>query len=309
MAGFGWWYLNSIQNQIDKVGYEYQQLSDELARASSKMVTKQELDKFSKDLTLDIDKVRKDLNKLGLDLKALGVTVASIEANQDIDTGSDNSTPQDPPDQPDTCELCDIHGYTASVESKDISIAGMPYAEVEFRASEDKPWSVFTDKIDVVVDTAVGEKDKDGRPMAFYHTIYLKNKSRPELVDKKYKLKITSSKFLELEDKPLEIRWWDPHIEIGIFNGMTIDDGVAYLGGAELGLSIMSYGKTSHNNILRFPVLGLGVSTGVAPYLSFTPIQYNLGKQIPLIDDLWIGPSVVYNFKRWSIGISIGTTL
>jgi hypothetical protein len=70
----------------------------------------------------------------------------------------------------------------------------------------------------------------------------------------------------------------------------------------------MAYGRTVNDNDWRFIRLGAGVTTKENWFLELDPVQYNLGRYIPLISDLWLGIGVAYD-GSWGLGISIGTTL
>ena len=306
---FGAWHVyKSLKQEVQRISVEYKNLSETLARAENNMVTKGELAAWAKEIGADLGKIKKDLKDLGADIKAVGETVATIDAKIEENQGSDDSTPHDPPDQPDECELCDIHGYTASVQAKDVNVGEMPHARVEFDASQETPWTVKSDEVDVKVTTVVGEMDED-EPLVFYHTISMLNKSRPELAGKEYKLKITKSEFKQTGDNSKEFYWWNPKIDLLLDGGIAFNnDEAEFIAGSSLGLSIMSYGKNKDVSDWRFVRLGAGINYDKNPYVTFQPFQYNLAGFLPLVEDLWVGAGVTYD-GRWGVTISIGTKL
>jgi hypothetical protein len=297
-----------LSAQVQQSHVAYKQISETLARAENQMVTKSELNAFAKATGIDLKAVKKDLKSLGADLSAVGETVASIKGKTIADGESDETIPHDPGEQPKDCKLCDTHGYTAAIQAKDVKVGEMPHARVEFDASEAKPWTIKSDDIDVKVTTVLGEGDEDDVTV-FYHTVSMLNKSRPELADKEFKLKITSSKFVQTLDNNKEFYWWAPHLDLSLDNSFVFDAGDDfYRFGGSIGFSTMAYGRTINDNDWRFLRLGLGINSKENPYATFEPVRYNLGKFIPIISDLWFGAGVLYD-GNWGLSLSIGTTL
>lgn len=303
----GWMVYKSLKQEVQQMSVSYKQLSATLARAENNMVTKQELSAWAKEIGADLGKIKKDLKDIGAELAAVGETVATIDAKVEANQGSDDTASHDPPDQPDECELCDIHSYTATVQAKDVDIGEMPHARVEFDASKDKPWTVKSDEVDVKVTTVVGEMDED-EPLIFYHTISTINKSRPELAGKEFKLKITSSEFKQTTDNNKEWYWWNPKLDLAMDGGIVFRDEAEFVAGSSLGMSIASYGRNKDISDWRFVRIGAGINYDKNLYVSFQPCQYNLAKVIPLVSDLWIGASVMWD-GAWGATISIGTVL
>lgn len=305
---FTWRAYKNLTAQVEQSNIAFKSLSEELARAQNELVTRAELESFAKSIGTDLKTIKKDLKGLGADLVAVGTTVASLEGKIEESQDSDNSVAHDPPPQPEKCLLCDIHSYTAAVQAKDVKIGKMPHARVEFDASKEAPWTVKSDDIDVKVTTAVGELDTTGAPLVFYHTISLLNKSRPSLAGKEYKLKITSSEFKQTTSSQKEFYWWAPHLSISLDNQLVFQDSVEYKLGASAGISIMAYGRTKDDNEWRFLRLGAGLNTNENLYISLEPCQYNLGKVLPLVSDLWLGIGAIWD-GNWGAVITIGSTL
>ena len=302
----GYFKYRGLMESLNRQEIAYKQLSETLARASSQMVTKTELEKLAKELNIDIGSIKKDLADLNAQLVALGTTVATIK--EQVETGgSDNQVPSEngPVESDESCKFCDVHGYTAKTQIKELKLGKMPYGTVSFDASKKKPWTIKYDAIDIVVDTVVG-KDKNNQ-LIFYHTISTINKSRPSLLNKKFKLKVVSSIFKQTKQTQKRFYWWAPHISIGIDQGFPFRN-PSYVLGSSLNFSVMGYGLTKDDNDWRLIKIGVGYNTRQKPYFSVIPFEYNIGKMIPLISDLWIGVGVAYD-SNW-IGIfSIGTTL
>lgn len=304
----GWKVYRDLKAQVQESQVAFRQLSDELARAQNELATKAELNQMAQDMDMDLDAIKRDLAKLGADINAVGETVASIEGSVHEDQGSDDTQGHDPGEQPENCKLCDVHGYTAETQIKNIQLGEMPYGKVSFDASENKPWTLQYDDIDVNVKTVVGKQDKENGLMIFYHTITTTNKSRPDLADKEYKLKITSSEFKQTLDKTKEWYWWAPKVDLQVDGLLLLEGPTKGRFGASLGLSAMGYGYTGNRLDWRILRVGVGLHSNEQPYLSMEPVKYNIGKHIPLIDDLWIGAGATWD-GHWGGSLSIGTTL
>lgn len=307
---FGYNIYKDLKTDIQDGQIAYKQLSDSLARAQSELVTKQELKAFADNLEVDVGKIRTDLSSIDARLRAVGQTVASIKGKIEENQESDSSTPHDPPPQPEECELCDIHGYTAAKQEKDIKIGDMPHAKLIFDAASPTPWMTVYDDVDIKVNTIVGEKNNTNQ-LVFYHTISMVNKTRPSLVDKEFKLKVVTSEFNEVFDKGKEWYWWAPHLDLAVDNVINFgyNNGVKYLPGVSLGFSPIAYGRTVNDNDWRLIRLGVGINTNKKVYLTFEPVKYNLGRVVPIVSDMWLGIGATTNFSNWGLNISIGTTL
>lgn len=105
------------------------------------------------------------------------------------------------------------------------------------------------------------------------------------------------------------MRWWDPAITLGIHQ-----PAFSQYGWLPVGYIAFSFSKYYFPNKeypgLRFFQLGIGINARVHPVIIFTPVLYNLGNNIPLIKDLWVGVDATIDFgAQFSVGISISTTL
>jgi hypothetical protein len=278
---------------------EFKQLTDTLVRASTKWATKADLDEKLKDMLTkeDRDILQKDLNSLRASLIAVGNTVGSLGrkvsslekstreglANQNVEKCSDG-------------RLIDVHEYTKAPQIKEMTdINEAPLAEVSFDASKDKPWKYDVYERKFHLATAVGKQDSG--QMAFYHTL---GYEVPGKSDKKYKIQLTSSEYLQLPQSR-KMFWWNPVLDVGAFVGANIHSFALGPGrpnevfsfGAELGVSFSSYGYTKVDSLWRFFRVGLGYDAErQAGHLSFAPVTFNVGDPLPLLTNLWMYPHV-----------------
>jgi len=100
--------------------------------------------------------------------------------------------------------------------------------------------------------------------------------------------------------------WWAPHIDIGLLAGAHTT--AEFSMGGSAGMSFMGYGHTKNDLSWRYPRLSFDYVE--EPAIGITPVLYNLGENLPLISDLWVGPHVTWGFKDEAfIGILVGSVL
>ena len=86
-------------------------------------------------------------------------------------------------------------------------------------------------------------------------------------------------------------------------------DSIGLEGGASVGLSISSYGLTRKDPEWLFGRLSIDVGKEVS--IGFTPVLYNVGKDLPLFNNLWVGGFGNYGLtsKDKRIGLLLGAGL
>lgn len=123
------------------------------------------------------------------------------------------------------------------------------------------------------------------------------------------KLELTKFTVVRVEDYPNKMMWWNPKLDLVVGGGFSWEN-TSGLWFGEVGLSIMGYGKTSDDLTWRFLRVGVGVS-GDNLSTTFSPVQFNLGKYLPLVSNVWLSPVIGYHFSGSSlfIGLGIGVVL
>lgn len=150
---------------------------------------------------------------------------------------------------------------------------------------EEEPWTVDLFPIDynaVIVET---EGDTHKR----YVELWAENNMIPESKGKKYPIAIKS---VQWEIDPIKTKSFsfNPRLSVaGVFGTEGIFPA--------LSCSFFSYGKTKVDNTLRFLEIGVG-GDDQNVYGMLSPISYNIGENIPLISNLFIGPVVTLNWDR-----------
>lgn len=146
---------------------------------------------------------------------------------------------------------------------------------------------------------------KDNGVLDFYVKLYEidenKNPIRP--------LKIEDFKLISKTDYSYGFDWWNPQLKLGLHQPFFSQRGWIPL--PYLGVSFMSYtfpGKEQYE--LNFAQLNVAVGGDNYILFGLVPVSYNIGKHIPLLEDLWIGPEIGTDVKgNISIGLNIGTNL
>lgn len=96
--------------------------------------------------------------------------------------------------------------------------------------------------------------------------------------------------------------WWAPHVDVGLV-GTYVDPYVAGV----VGFSTSGFGKTANDLDLRFPHIGLTLSD---PFMvSISPFLWNLGGPLPLVSNLWAGPSIILRKGGNLIGLTLNVVL
>lgn len=119
------------------------------------------------------------------------------------------------------------------------------------------------------------------------------------------KLTLTNFKVIRSEELKPKMMWWNPKLDLNLgytFSPKGLDHGWS----GTVGLSFSAYGATPDDISWRFFRFGVGISQSAA-LLDFSPFQYNVGKKLPLISNLWIGPSVGVILNSEKKAITIGT--
>lgn len=127
-----------------------------------------------------------------------------------------------------------------------------------------------------------------------------------------YEIPITGQTQYRLWEEPTpeavnRFRLLDPHLDLSL--DASVHSNLRLYPGASLGLSLSSYSR-GDQDLWRFIRAGIGFSSVSDIYFTITPATYNIGNNIPLFEDLWLGPSLGTTVEGdWLLGITLGTTL
>lgn len=277
---------------------EFKHLTETLARASTKWTTKDDLKNSLKEMLTaeDLKELQKDIRKQGAKLSAVGRTVGRLDGRiAKLEESDRQGEINQEVVKCDDGRLVDVHRYTERTQTKRLQDSNTAsVADVTFDAAKKKPWDykLFGKKYNLT--TVVSKKDSG--QLNFHHTL----KYQTEVDgDKQFPISIASSEFKQVQ-LGSKMYWLNPRLDIGIYAGIKALD-VSVFGndptlasvGADLGLSVSSYGENKLDSWWRFFRFGAGYNANRRAFqLSFAPALFNLGKVLPLISNMYIGPNL-----------------
>jgi hypothetical protein len=277
------------QEAIQTSFIEQKQLADGITRAQSGYLTKDDLNKFAKDFDIKLDPIKKDLNEFGAKVQGISRVKIVTEGSRVASRPSDITTPRILPASPKESDIKkdDTYGYIKNRQAIKLNEPfsekqSIPLGQVGFSAWQEKPWDVEIYKRQYLLTNVLGI-DENGK-----HYVY--NKFTIVTGDKKYNIKITDSKFVEeLPDSKFR---FSPHLYLGIDGGAYVTN-VGFEVSPNLQIALFSYGLTKSLPDWTFLGLGLDYATQHKNLgLILSPINYNIAKHVPLIDNTYIGPSI-----------------
>jgi len=278
--------LDDIQQSI----VEQKQLLDNISRAQAQYASKEDLEAYAKQQNINLDVIKKDLETLNAQVKAINGVVVTSRSQNNTNVPSTGTTPRiDPPNvDPKT----DPYGYLTNTQklklNEKFSNVEIPFGEIGFSAWKQKPWDINIAERKYSVTSVLGQ-DESGRHYSY-------SKFAIQTGGKTYDVKIDENKFLE-EYPQAKLHWFNPRLYMFANGGVGVSKAPVtgeFTPGVSVG--IMSYGKTKTNPDLS--ILQLGAGYGVVNKtleLSVSPIQYNIGQHLPLMNNTYVGPTVQVN--------------
>lgn len=312
-----WWQYNQLQErnaQLKSQTVEMQRLKDDIVRSKSEYVSKKDLKEFAKESNIDLKPIEKDLKELNADIKGITKTVARTPGVIIKEVASTKEEPRGDKPEPITvecpdgnsveCPNQDKFGYQSSTQVLKLEEPfkedkKIPFGEAKFSVWRAKPWDLRVEPREYKSVTVLSQNE-EGRH--FTHTKLSVNVDGEE-----YSLPVADSQFVERLPTP-KFRW-DPSLYMGIHGGAIVSpefDGEVM---PNLFLTLFSHGYTKVNPTWTFLGVGLGYEIQ-QKNLGFllSPVNFNVGKPMPLIDNLYIGPMVTIDLKK-NIGILGGLSV
>lgn len=291
---------------------EMRQLQDGWVRDSARYATKDDLKAFAKSNDVDLAPVKKDLEKLDADITGISRILSRTPGYNGTNLPSTSTNPGGvkPPEVkcPDgnVIECPDKYGHLKNTQVLELNEPfsnkqNIPFGQVKFSSWREKPWDLSIKPREYSVVTVLST-DPDGRH-------YVHNKFQVGVDNKKYNVPIEKADFVEVYPSN-EFRF-SPQLVLGLGAGVHLDPPLRGEIAPNIGLSLFSYGKTKINPTFMFLLLGPGYEIN-DQYFNFmlSPVMYNIGDPIPLIRNLYIGPSLSVDLKG-SFGVfgNIGVSL
>lgn len=297
---FAWRNLTNENLMLRSQITEFKALTETLVRSSNRWVTKEDLESHTRNLLTksDFAAIEDDLEGLDARLTAVGRTVGSVKRKVANLEKSDSEGVENP--NVTKCEdgrLVDVHKYTKKPQIKELyDIKEAPVGSVRFDASKVAPWNYEIFRRDHKLITIVGKRESG--QLTFHHKLEY---SIPEKDSNKwYSIDLLSSDYVQvpLKDKMF---WFNPILDLNFFAGGKVykfatgpgrTESIASIG-ADLGLSLSSYGETRADSWFRLFRVGVGYNAErQAAHFSFAPFVFNIGKPLPLLTNLYLSPQV-----------------
>lgn len=290
--------INKRQLAIETEVVAQKQLVDGIVRSQASWATKDDLDAFAKANNVNLKAIQDDLDKLHADIAAVNVAVATSRGQNGTNIPSTSQGPGNPnPPTPVTvpcpsggsvtCPNTDPFGYQKEQQNlalnEDFGTVKVPVGTVGFSAWQQNPWDIHINPREYHSTTTIGT-DENQR-------IYTYNKLEIKSGDKSYTVPLTSSKTEQIYPEA-KWSWWNPRLFLGA-DGMVGVNPVRGEFTPNVSLQIMSYGR--YKTQPDFSVLQVGAGYGTVsqrPQFMISPFQYNVGKNLPLMNNLYIGPVI-----------------
>lgn len=277
--------LITKQQAMQESMIEMKQLQDNWVRSSSQFVSKDDLNAFLKDNSSSLDALKKDIDALGASITGGSV----ITSNTPGYNGSDlPSTTTKPGTNTSPGTNTDPYGYQKNTQVLALNEpfadgVSVPWGEVGFSAWKEKPWNLNIKPRKYSVLTVVSTTE-DGQ-----HLVH--NQFSIEVDGKRQTIPVQSSEFKEVY--PESKFSFNPHLMLGADMGVYTNPPLRGEVEPSLQVSLFSYGQTKVNPTWTFLDVGVGyASQAQRPNAIITPFTYNVGKHIPLMSNLHVGPSV-----------------
>lgn len=298
--------LAQSQKAMETTVVQMKTLQDQTVRAQAKYATRDDMEKIIKASGIDMKSLQKDID--ALDAKIVGVVTTSVSSSGYRGSNLVSTSTESNPETVNTklqCEdgkqlECPNSEYLKNKQNLSINenfgSTAIPVGEVGFSAWKEKPWDLAV-KPRKYNHTTVLSTNEDGR-----HFVH--NKLIVEVDGKRYALPITNSEFTEVF--PEKKFRFTPRVYMSVDGGVVMEPEPSADVAPNLQLSLFSYGKTKMDVDWTFLGVGVGYETqNESVNLMVSPVNYNVGQNLPLIDNLHLGPSISYDFEK-NVGIFFG---
>lgn len=278
--------ISNRQQAIETSLVAQKELTDNIMRSQSTYATKADIESFIKENGVNLKAIKDDLAKLDANVTAVNAILVTSQGQRGTQIPT-TPGPVNPNPKPVDPNNPDPYGYLARQQNlqlnEDFSGVKVPFGTVGFSAWQEKPWSIDILPREYRVVNVLGT-DENQRT-------YVYNKFAVKSGDKTYDIKIASAETKQ-EYPEAKFSWWNPRLFVGVDGGVGLNPVRGeFTPSANVG--IMSYGR--YKTQPDFSILGVGGGYGVVSnrfQLVVTPVTYNVGKHIPLMNNTYVGPSL-----------------
>lgn len=271
--------LNEKQESIEKSVILQKELADGITRSQSQYVNKDDLDKFARQLNINLDVIKKDMDKLNANVTAINSVV--VTSTGYTYTGLPSTYVEPRPNftltTTSSCYACkDSFSYLSnrqifSVNEIFHNSSTVPFGKVGFSAWLPNPWDITVYNREYDVNTVIGLDDN--RRMIAYNTFTV-------VVDgKKYPIRIASAQTRQIYPDP-KFRF-DPRLHFDFNAGVQVSP-TRFNATPAISVNLFSYGKYREQSDLLIGKLGVGfgLQSEKVEFI-ITPVAYNIGQHIP----------------------------
>jgi len=296
------------QQEMNAMVVEMRQLTKDITVSQSKLVTKEQLNNLID--SIDMESIQEDIERLNATILAAGALNILTPGGKTTNlpgsvVGPEHQQPVVTIPCPNggevSCPPNDPFGYNARAQvlelsepfNKDLSV---PFGKSMFQAWEPKPWTLEVYPRQYSVSTVIARDENDH--LTTYHKFQISTQG------KSYSVPIKSD---FIEQSPTESKFrFSPRIYLGVDVGARIYPLPEAEGVPNLSVALFGIGKTKNDPNWSVLKLGAGVSVHRPAFVGLiTPITYNIGHHLPLMNNLHIGPTFIVDTTT-SIGATFG---
>jgi hypothetical protein len=190
-----------------------------------------------------------------------------------------------------------------TVEGKPVQLKNMPFKFDDFRlhVDADAITKDFKYSLNQNFEVQLAETKSKNGTYNHYADLYELDSGGKRIG----KLELTKFQVVKSSDvEQAKFKFFDPRLDLGLnyIFYKNLDHGF----GGDLGISLMSYGKSA-DLTWRFLRFATGINNqGVS--LSLGPALYNIASPLPLINNIWLNPSLGTNLDNHIYYIGIGVS-
>lgn len=288
--------ISDRQKAIEAEIVKQKELAGNITRSMNEYATKKDIESYILNSNLNLKAIQDDMKLLSAEISAVNdYTIDSIGYHKtnisSTHTGETNPDPKIPTvecnGQQIPCPNTDSFGYLTDQQMlklyEPFVNVNVPIGEVGFSAWQQKPWEVKILPRTYHMTSVVGTDENQRQ--------YFYNKVSVSVEGRTYDVKISSATTKQ-EYPEASFNWWNPRLFMGIDGGLNLSQ-MSGEASPNIDVGFMSYGRFKNQPDFSFLQLGLGFGIDNKKIqFAVTPFTYNVGKHIPLMNNMYIGPSL-----------------
>jgi len=293
VAGYYWRSNNNLKKLLDTKIEELQKANLDIGRANTKIADANTLvDRLN-------NQIKEEIKKRGAVLSLYAELQARYEVEKNKVKTITKIVYKD--------RTIDIPAGKLFVKLEDNSfqeVKSLTYSYKDFRINIDGDaiQSTLSYKLHQRFRAVMVESKVPGGAINHYAELYEMGEKGEDLA----KLKLEKFDVVKSEELKASMKWWNPKLDLMLGAGVNPDPSFIWTG--DVGITFSSYGKTEDDISWRFFRIAAGITnTGIS--MSFSPVQYNVGKNLPLVSNLWLTPYAGFDFyvmkPHFGLGISV----